>query len=393
MPRDALLETNIITIRRCLIVIAAVAALWALERFESFLLPTFIALFLALILTPVVTALEERGVPRGPAAAGLVLAVLIGLASLVYAVLPSYEDYRDRGPEIVREIERKLAPIAKTAVDAGMVEDPKESDGEDAADENEPSNVMEDRTDAPSDDEKKAGEIVTDAVSDASRSFYADIALGTPAVFGTLLYVVILTFFTVYDRHRLMRMALATQSTFYGRLWLARLIRDTRTAVSRYLLLITVINTMLGIVTGLVFWGLGMPNPVLWGAGMAAMNFIPYLGAVIVNILVFAVAFVHYPTLGMALLPVGALLLLNTIEGQILTPMIVGARVRASSLPVFVAVAFGAWLWGPVGALLATPALIVVQTLISKRHSARRAYIALQEERAAANRAVAEAAQ
>lgn len=145
-----------------------------------------------------------------------------------------------------------------------------------------------------------------------------------------------------------------------------------RTKVARYLLTISIINVMLGIATAVTFWALGMPNPVLWGVGMAILNFIPYLGPAIMNVIVFAVAFVHYPSFFVALLPVAALLMLNLIEGQIVTPMLIGSRIAVGALPVFLAVAFGAWLWGAVGALLATPALIVGQTLTTARRRAQR---------------------
>jgi len=169
-----------------------------------------------------------------------------------------------------------------------------------------------------------------------------------------------------------MRVALSTQSTFRDRAWLYRILRRIRWDVARYLLMVTIINAGLGLATGLCFWAVGMPNPVLWGTAMALMNFIPYLGAAIMNVATFAVAFVHFPTLAMALLPVLILLSLNLIEGQMVTPMVVGSKVVNGVLSVFLSVAFGAWLWGPAGAVLAPPALIVAQTVLRSRRDERR---------------------
>ena len=356
-------------IRRCLIFLVAVATMWALQNFESFLVPTLIGLFLALVLTPIVHALERRGVPAGIAAAGIVVTMLLSLGAVIYAVLPGYEDYTRRAPEIVREIERKLAPLRESAVEAGIL---KEGEGgtEEALEGDEQGTPK--IAPVPSNDGKSENGEEAEMVPTPTREFYTDIALEAPTLFGNFLYIVFLTFFTIYDRRRLMRAALMTQSNFGARAWLARVIREMRTKVARYLLTITIINTGLGICTGLVFWGIGMPSPLLWGVGMATLNFIPYLGPAIMNVIVFAVAFVSFPTVGMALVPVAALLMLNMIEGQIVTPMVVGSRVLSGTLPVFVAVAFGAWLWGAAGALLATPALIVGQTLMSARRSARR---------------------
>lgn len=349
-------------IRRCVLLITILVVIWALQRFQGFLVPTMIGLFLALVLTPIVHEMEVRGFPRVIAAGLVVLTVLISFGSVIYAVLPSYENYLDRAPEIVRDIERKLAPIREKAEEAGLIggrkpvqETPELQPGARAA--------------VPVEPDPEGDDVELPV---PGRSFYTDVALNAPALFGNFLYIVFLTFFTIYDRRRLMRFALATQRTFGARAWIYRVIRDMRTKVASYLMAVTIINSVLGIVTGLVFWALGMPNPILWGAGMAVLNFIPYLGPAVMNVIVFAVAFVHYPTVFLAFIPVACLLILNLLEGQFVTPMVIGSRVATGSLPVFLAVAFGAWLWGPAGALLATPALIVGQTLMTARVTARR---------------------
>jgi len=337
-------------IRRAVLFIALVVGLIAMQRFESFLIPTTIGAFLALILTPVVWRLEQVGVPRAPAAGGVVLAALVIVGGAIYTAVPSYDDYVERLPEIARDLERKLAPLQERVEGAGLI--------------------------VPAVPEA-AGAQVPQGEADTTlpvpgRAFYTDMALEAPAALGNFLYIVFLTFFSIYDRRRIMRAALATQSTFANRAWLNRVLRRIRWDVARYLLTVTLINAGLGLATGLCFWAVGMPNPVLWGVGMALLNFIPYLGAAAMNVATFAVAFVHYPSLALALIPVAVLLTLNLLEGQMVTPMVVGTQVVRGVLPVFLSVAFGAWLWGPAGALLATPALIVAQTVLRSRQEERR---------------------
>ena len=74
----------------------------------------------------------------------------------------------------------------------------------------------------------------------------------------------------------------------------------------------------------------------------------------------------------MAFLPVLSLLVLNTVEGQFVTPMLVGRQMRQSAMTIFMAITFGAWLWGPAGALLATPVLLVASAFTRRWKFPRR---------------------
>ena len=136
-----------------------------------------------------------------------------------------------------------------------------------------------------------------------------------------------------------------------------------RRNVGRYLLMITSINIGLGLAAGVAFSLLGLPNAPLWGAMIALLNYMPYLGPLIANIVVFAVGFTTFNGVAEAIYPVLALATLNVAEGQAVTPMVIGRRARVGALSVFLALAFGAWLWGALGAFVATPLLIVARSL------------------------------
>jgi predicted PurR-regulated permease PerM len=122
------------------------------------------------------------------------------------------------------------------------------------------------------------------------------------------------------------------------------------------------INELHGLATGVAFWWLELPNAPLWGVMVGLLNFMPYIGPLIANVIIIAVGAATYASLTQAIKPVLALLTINIIEGQVVTPMIVGQRTRVGALPVFLALIFGAWLWGALGALVAAPMLIVAST-------------------------------
>jgi len=101
----------------------------------------------------------------------------------------------------------------------------------------------------------------------------------------------------------------------------------------------------------------GIPNAPLWGVVVAVLNFAPYVGATISTVLLAVVAFLTFDSLGRALLVPAAFVVIATIEGQLVTPSIVGRRLSMSPLIVFLSVLFCGWLWGGVGALIAVPLL------------------------------------
>lgn len=131
--------------------------------------------------------------------------------------------------------------------------------------------------------------------------------------------------------------------------------------ISVYLGTMALINIAFGAATALLMYALGMPNPVLWGALAAVLNFVPYLGALVTVSILSIVALLSFDDLGQALLVPAAFLVLNQIEGDMLTPWLLGRRLSLNPLVVFLGLVFWAWLWGAVGAFLAVPIMVTVK--------------------------------
>jgi predicted PurR-regulated permease PerM len=130
---------------------------------------------------------------------------------------------------------------------------------------------------------------------------------------------------------------------------------DIERELSHYLLTITMINIGLGTVVGTLFWWVGMPTPLIFGALAALLNFIPYLGALTGMALVGVVALTEFGDLWHALLPVALYFACSTLEGQFIQPTIVGRRLEMNAVAIFLSVAFWGWIWGVVGMFVAVP--------------------------------------
>jgi predicted PurR-regulated permease PerM len=180
----------------------------------------------------------------------------------------------------------------------------------------------------------------------------------TPAALGVLLFFVSLFFFLI-GRAALRRAVVGLFATREGRLRAIRVLRDIEGNLSTYLLTVTVINFGVGVITTIATHFMGLPTPILWGSLAFALNYLPYIGPASMYVILFIIGLMTFPNLLSALLPPAFYMGLSFFEGQLFTPNVVGRALLVHPLAVFLSLAFWAWLWGPVGAFLATPLLIV----------------------------------
>ncbi|SDN90161.1 Predicted PurR-regulated permease PerM [Afipia sp. GAS231] len=150
------------------------------------------------------------------------------------------------------------------------------------------------------------------------------------------------------------------------RLRTLRILNEIEEHLGNYLLMVTMINVGVGILTGIICVATGMPNPAGLGAMAATLNYIPIIGPIATFAILVVVGLVTFPTLGSGLLAAAAFAALTFLEGHFVTPTIIGRRLALNALAVFLALAFWTWLWGPMGAFLSSPLLIVA--LIVKDH-------------------------
>jgi predicted PurR-regulated permease PerM len=184
------------------------------------------------------------------------------------------------------------------------------------------------------------------------------IAAVTPAVAQLVIFGVTLLLFLVSQLELRTQLALLFGSRD-AKLRFIRIANDIEFNLESYVAVVTAINACLGVVVGVGAWLFGLPNPALFGVLAAVLNFIPYIGPACMTAIILAVSLVTFETLAYALLPPAAFLALVTVEGQIITPTVLGHRLTLNPLVVFVAIVFWAWLWGPMGAFLAVPLSIV----------------------------------
>jgi predicted PurR-regulated permease PerM len=184
------------------------------------------------------------------------------------------------------------------------------------------------------------------------------IAAVTPAAIELTLFFVTLIFFLAVQMD-FRRYVASFFHTREGKLRFIRVTNEIEEDLASYVAIVTAINCLLGAAVALGAWLFGLPNPFIFGALAAVLNFMPYIGAGCMTVILLGVGLVTFPSPGYALVPPAAFVGLATLEGQFITPTVLGRSLTLNPLLVLLALAFWAWLWGPIGAFLAVPFTIV----------------------------------
>lgn len=182
---------------------------------------------------------------------------------------------------------------------------------------------------------------------------------------GSALTVIVLVIFMLLEqaelRDRLIRLVgyrrLATTT---------RAMDEAGHRISRYLLMQSIINATFGLGIAIGFLLLGVPYALLWGFLAAVLRFIPYVGIWLAALLMIVFALAAFPTWHQPLFVVGVFVLLEALCTLVLEPQLYVQSTKISQVALLCSVAFWAWLWGPVGLLLAVP--VTVCLIVFAKH-------------------------
>ena len=332
-------------IRRVLVALLAIALLYTCAIAQSLLLPILVAIFTAVLLNPVVRMLHRLMVPRWLSALGVVgglLALLVGFGMLVYE--PAMEAARD-APRNVRQIAPKLRQMVQPIEEASKVGEA--LDSIDTTRPNEPQRVqvVQPRPTAP--------ELIGSSA---------------PTVAAVLGGIILVYFFLVFG-DSLFRRAVMVAPTLAEKRLTVEIVRSIQTDMSRYMLTITIINLCLGITTAAALWALGLPQPMLWGALAALLNYAPYVGPLATTLVLGVAGLFEFDNIGQAVLPALTYLGLSAVEGQFLTPLLLGNSLALNPVIILLWLMFWGWMWGIPGFLLGVPMLVCFKIICARVES------------------------
>jgi predicted PurR-regulated permease PerM len=307
---------------------------------QPVLVPVLLAWVIATILLPIVQFMQDRSVPRVLTAILLTVTLLALISSVLLLLAAPASSWLGRATELRLILQEKLQMMSQPLAYLDEVRKALSS-----LTSSDPGALKV---------EQPSGNVVT-----------ATVGVVMPAAGQVFLFVGALLFYLIYQE----RIRTTVVMLFGGhdaRLNALRTLRCIDDNMTTYFATFTIVNLMLGALTFGLAHLIGLPNPLLWGVLACVLNYIPYLGPAIVAGTLAVVGLVTFSSLSQAAVAPLVYLAMEFLEGQFLTPYLMGRRLELNPFAVFLAIAFCMWLWGPVGAFLAVPLLMAATVSIEK---------------------------
>jgi predicted PurR-regulated permease PerM len=312
-------------------------------KMASVVVPVVLAWVVAMVLLPVVDGLERRGLSRALTSIVLVILLITSIMVIVGVLTVPLTYWLRRGSELGVLLKERLETL-----------------GNPLAFFDEIGNALSKVT---------GGDESASAVNLSSSNIVTVIlSVLTPLVSETLIFLVSLVFNLIYHRDIQSGMLLVFRNDS-ARQRAKDILKDIQVNTSIYFGTLAVVNICLGIAATVLTWLVGLPHPFLWGMLAAVLNFIPYVGAAIVMATLFVVGLIVFSAVSHAVIAPLAYLGITALEGQCITPTLIGHRLTINPFLVFLSIACWSWMWGPVGAFLGVPILLCAMVAVRRLSS------------------------
>lgn len=335
-------------------IIATVLAVYSLQWSQQLLIPVVLAVLLAFALTPIVNVFS-RVIWRSVASAlAIVLATgVIGLgvwavSDDAIAVVRDVPEAAQRVRTMVRQhqsprggtiqqVQRAATAIEKTANEAAP-----------------------DQARVSSDVQRV--QIVNPAFTASDYLWWG--GLGIVGFLGQLVMIFFLAYFLLSSgdlyKRKLVRIAGPTLS---HRKVTVQILDDISQQIARFLITQIATSAVVGALTAIALWWLGLDSWLFWGVMAGILNSIPYFGPVIVSAALAVVAFLQFGTLSRTLAVAGIAFVITSLEGFLITPALMGKAARMNPGAIFVGLLFWGWIWGMWGVILAVPMMMLIKSI------------------------------
>lgn len=180
---------------------------------------------------------------------------------------------------------------------------------------------------------------------------------GTRSAIVGLFTTMLLLFFLLIAGDMFLRRMVELLPTYSDRKQAVEISREVERNISQYLVTVSVMNLIVGVITGIAAHFCGLADPLLWGTLAFVLNYIPIIGPLVCTAILFLAGLLTFDSAWTALIPAGIYLAVHLIEADSITPMLLARRFTLNPVLIVIAIVFWYWMWGVVGAFLAVPML------------------------------------
>ena len=308
------------------------AIFYTMYFIRGVLLPVVLAMLLSYLFRPVVRWMDKIKIPPALSAALILLGVIAAIGYGLFVLAGPAAGWLQKAPAGLQQLQHKLVPVkqsmAQVAQASGEIE----------------------KLATPDAQTKTAVELKRHPITET-------LFVRTPEFIASAVFMLILFYFLLAHHTVFVGKVVKLLPTLSDKKRAVAILHDIEAHVSRYLFTVTVINTCLGIAVGTTVGILGLRNPVMWGVMVAALNFVPYLGALTGIICMTIGAVLSFDSFGYALIFPAVYLAYGTLEGNFITPWVMGRSLTLNPVLILLSIAFWGWMWGIPGIILAVPIL------------------------------------
>ncbi|MBF6615247.1 AI-2E family transporter [Pollutimonas thiosulfatoxidans] len=339
-----------------LTILATIAFVFALQWAKDFFIPLVLGILVSYTLNPVVVWLERMKVPRVLGTSLVMIGLIGGSGAIATSVYVEAQTMMDEVPFAAY----KLSSAYKRLDNGELSTLDKLRSAADTL-----TRVTKPEAETPVDPAQPAPPAVVVAPPDFNLNDWLWAGSVSAAAFmGQMTMVLFMVFFALLSGNTFKRkLVRLTGPSLSNKKITVQILDDINTSIQKYMLMLLVTNTLLGIFTWLALWAIGMDNPASWGVVAGLLHIIPYFGPLIAAVVIGVAAFLQFDSLSMMLLAAAITLGVASIVGMLVTTWMTGRIAKMNATAVFVALLFGAWLWGVWGMLLCVPTIMVVKVI------------------------------
>ena len=340
-------------------IIGGLALILAMQYAQSVLIPIVLGLLLSYALSPLVGALERYHLPRFAGAAIAVSLLVGGLGLGVYTLSDEATAIVGTIPEASRRIRDRVITQRRQNTNTII------SQVQEAAKEIE--KTADAATTPPEDARPRANQVQRVQIVEPAFRASDYLWIGGMGLFGFLgqfAMILFLVYFLLVTgdlyKRKLVKIAGPTLSK---KKVTVQILDEINNQIESFIKVQVITSLVVALATGFALWMFGVDNFAMWGILAGLFNSIPYMGPLLVTGGLALVAFMQFNDIARSVYVSGVAFAITSLEGFLLTPMMMGRAAQMNPVAIFVGLLFWSWMWGVWGTILAVPMLMMFKSV------------------------------